>query len=74
MFEAVKPALLGSVEKVPYARLAAKLGCSESAARLAAHRVRARYRALLRQEVASTLADPDAVDDEIRELFAAFAR
>jgi hypothetical protein len=28
---------------------------------------------LLRQEVASTLADPDAVDDEIRELFAAFA-
>jgi RNA polymerase sigma factor (sigma-70 family) len=73
MFEAVKPALLGSVEKVPYDRLAAKLGCSESAARLAAHRVRARYRALLRQEVTSTLADPDAVDDEIRELFAAFA-
>jgi RNA polymerase sigma factor (sigma-70 family) len=73
LFEALRPALLGSVEKVPYARIAAELGCSESAARLSAHRLRARYRALLRQEVARTLADPDAVDDEIRDLFAAFA-
>jgi DNA-directed RNA polymerase specialized sigma24 family protein len=73
IFEALKPTLLGSVERVPYARIAAELGCSESAARLAAHRLRARYRALLRQEVARTLADPSAVDDEIRDLFAAFS-
>jgi DNA-directed RNA polymerase specialized sigma24 family protein len=57
---------------VPYARLAAELGCSESAARLSAHRLRARYRALLSQEVARTVADPAAVDDEIRDLFTAF--
>jgi RNA polymerase sigma factor (sigma-70 family) len=73
LFKALRPALLGSVEKVPYVRIAAELGCSESAARLAAHRLRARYRALLRQEVARTVADPDAVDDEIRDLFTAFA-
>ncbi len=73
LFAALRPALLGSVETVPYARIATELGCSESAARLSAHRLRARYRALLRQEVARTLADPDAVDDEIRDLFAAFS-
>jgi RNA polymerase sigma factor (sigma-70 family) len=73
LFEALRPTLLGSVVKVAYAEIAGELGCSESAARLAAHRLRARYRNLLRQEVARTLADPDAVDDEIHALFAAFA-
>ncbi len=72
-FEMLRPALLGSADRVPYARIAAALGCSESAARLTSHRLRARYRTLLRQEVARTLADPDAVNDEIRNLFAAFA-
>jgi RNA polymerase sigma factor (sigma-70 family) len=72
LFEVLRPALIGSAEKVPYARLAAELGCSESAARLSAHRLRAGYRALLSQEVARTVADPAAVDDEIRDLFTAF--
>ncbi len=73
-FEALRPALIGSVDKLPYALIAAELDCSESATRLAAHRLRARYRALLRQEVIRTLADPEALDDEIRDLFAAFTR
>ncbi len=72
LFEALRPALLGSVNRLPYASIATELGCSESAARLAAHRLRARYRALLRQEIARTLADPEDVNDEIRDLFAAF--
>ncbi len=72
LFEALRPALLGSPEKVPYSRMAAELGCSESAARLAAHRLRTRYRALLRQEITGTVADPEDVDDEIRDLFADF--
>ena len=71
-FEALRPTLIGSVDKVPYARIAAVLECTQSAARLAAHRLRTRYRTLLRQEVARTLADPGALDDEIRNLFAAF--
>jgi RNA polymerase sigma-70 factor (ECF subfamily) len=73
VFDAFRPALLGTAEKVPYAHIAAAIGCSEAAARVAAHRLRARYRALLREEVARTLDDPAAVDDEIRALFATFA-
>jgi RNA polymerase sigma factor (sigma-70 family) len=73
MFEALKPALLGSADRLSYARIAADLRCSEGAARVAAHRLRARYRALLRQEVARTLDDPAAVEEEIRDLFATFS-
>jgi RNA polymerase sigma factor (sigma-70 family) len=72
-FEVLRPALLGSSEKIAYARVAELLGCSEGAARAAAHRLRARYRALLRTEVARTLDDSSTVDDEIRELFATFS-
>ncbi len=73
VFNALRPALLGTAEKVSYAKVAADLGCSEGAARAAAYRLRARYRALLREEVARTLHDPTEVDEEIRDLFAAFS-
>ncbi len=72
-FAALRPALLGSAERLAYAEIAHELGCSEGAARAAVHRLRARYRTFLREEVARTLDDPDAVDEEIRELFATFA-
>ena len=70
-FEALRPALLGDAARVPYARIAAELGLSEEAARAAAHRLRRRYRAKLRDEVARTIEDPAGVDDEIRSLFTA---
>ncbi len=70
-FEALRPALLGGAERVPYAMIAAELGLSEEAARAAAHRLRRRYRELLREEVARTIDDPAGVDDEIRSLFTA---
>ena len=38
-------------------------------ARQAAHRMRKRYRALLREEVARTVADPSEVDEELAYLF-----
>ena len=53
------------------ASTAARLGSTEGAARVAAHRLRRRYGELLRQEIAATLADPAEIDDEIRDLFAA---
>jgi RNA polymerase sigma-70 factor (ECF subfamily) len=71
LFEALRPALLGGAERVPYARIATDLGLSEEAARAAAHRLRRRYRDLLRAEVARTIDDPAEVEDEIRSLFAA---
>ena len=44
-FEVLQPALLGSSEKLAYSQIATALGCTEGAARGAAHRLRARYRA-----------------------------
>jgi RNA polymerase sigma-70 factor (ECF subfamily) len=70
-FEALRGGLEGGPEDVPHAMIAARLGTSEGAARVAAHRLRRRYGELLRREIASTLDDPAEVDDEIRDLFAA---
>jgi RNA polymerase sigma-70 factor (ECF subfamily) len=40
---------------------------------VAVHRLRKRYRALLRDEIAQTLSDPSQVAEEIQALFGAFA-
>ena len=39
--------------------------------KVAVHRLRQRYRELLREEIAQTVEGPDEVEEEIRELFAA---
>lgn len=70
-FEVLKPALLGSGERVPYAQIGAELGLSEDAARAAAARLRRRYREILREEVARTLDATADIDVEIRALFSA---
>jgi DNA-directed RNA polymerase specialized sigma24 family protein len=69
VFAALKPALLGGAEAASYRVLAAQAGITEGAARVAAHRMRARYRKVLREEVARTVADPADVEEEIRDLF-----
>lgn len=74
LFLALRPTLLGAAERVCYARVAAPLGISEGTARTAAHRLRTRYRELLRREVASTVDDdPGWIDKEIADLLAALA-
>jgi len=73
-FEALRSALLGGAEgRLRYAQIAVELGISEEASRAAAHRLRGRYRELLRAEVARTVDDPAEVEDEIRSLFAALS-
>jgi DNA-directed RNA polymerase specialized sigma24 family protein len=72
-FTALKPALLGGAERTPFARIGTELGLSEDAARAAAHRMRKRYRDLLRDEVTRTLDEPALVEEEIAALFAALA-
>jgi RNA polymerase sigma-70 factor (ECF subfamily) len=69
LFDCLKGSLSGS--DVPLAEIARQLGISENAAKVAAHRLRKRYREVLRAEVAQTLTDPADIDDEIRQLFAA---
>jgi RNA polymerase sigma-70 factor (ECF subfamily) len=49
------------------------LGIDEGAVRVAVHRLRKRYRELLRDEIAQTLADPAQIDEEISALFHAVA-
>ena len=68
-FELLKDALGGGGQRLPYVGIAEMLDMSVENARQAAHRMRRRYRALLRDEVARTVADPSDVDDELANLF-----
>ena len=67
LFEALKDTLSGS-NTLGNATIGANLGMSEGAVKVAAHRLRRRYRALLREEIAQTVATQDEVADEIRYL------
>lgn len=71
-FESMKAFLTEGRGAIPYAEVAAKLGTTETAARVAVHRLRKRYRAMLHEEIADTVASPDMVEEELRSLFAAF--
>lgn len=53
-----------------YKELAEQLETSEGAIKVAIHRLRRRFGALLREEVADTVSDPARIDEELRELFA----
>jgi RNA polymerase sigma-70 factor (ECF subfamily) len=53
------------------ADVAAKLNMTVAATKMAASRLRGRYRELLREEIAQIVADRDEIDDEIRKLFQA---
>jgi RNA polymerase sigma-70 factor (ECF subfamily) len=70
-FEILKPFLAGSTASGAHAKAARALGITEGAAKVAAHRLRKRYRELLRAAIAETVERPEQVDDEIRDLFAA---
>ena len=67
LFEALKDTLTGAGAG-GYAAIGGRLGMSEGAVKVAAHRLRRRYRALLRAEIAQTVAGPDEIEDEIRYL------
>jgi DNA-directed RNA polymerase specialized sigma24 family protein len=73
-FRQLKPFIIGQHEGATYADAGDMLGTTEAAVKMAVHRMRRRYRRLLREEVAQTVADPSDIDDEIRDLFAAFSR
>jgi RNA polymerase sigma-70 factor (ECF subfamily) len=62
--------LVGDRTAQPYEELAGKLGLSEGAVKSAVHRLRQRYRQLLRDEIAQTVAGVDDVEGELRHLIA----
>jgi DNA-directed RNA polymerase specialized sigma24 family protein len=55
-------------ETARYEEVAARMGLSAGALRMAVHRMRRRYRKLLRAEIAETVSAPEEIDDEIRFL------
>jgi RNA polymerase sigma factor (sigma-70 family) len=59
---------LGSGAEPTYAELAPQLDMTESALKVAVHRLRKRYRDLLRAEIAETVVRPEEIDSEIRYL------
>lgn len=68
-FDRLKVFLLGQSD-APYTVLAREMNTSEGAIKVAIHRIRKRYRELLRHEIADTVADPAEVESEIRYLVA----
>ncbi|MCC6579539.1 MAG: hypothetical protein IT440_03800 [Phycisphaeraceae bacterium] len=67
LFAALQPALAGD-RRAGHAAVAAQLSTTEGAVKVAAHRLRRRYRELLRDEIAQTVDPPDSVEDELQYL------
>jgi RNA polymerase sigma-70 factor (ECF subfamily) len=74
LFHTLEPCLIGSREAQPYAALAAEMGMTEGAVKMAVCRLRERYRACLKEEIGHTVASPAEVDEELRHLFRALDR
>ena len=72
VFAALKPFLTVARHEMDYPSVAAELGMSEGAVRVAVHRLRKQYRECLTAEISGTLAEPTQVADELRALYAAF--
>jgi len=67
-FAALRPVLVGEPSAEGYASLAQRFGVSENTVKSWVHRLRIRYREILREAVAQTVADPEEVQDELRFL------
>lgn len=72
-FEELKVFLTGEKHTATYVELAAKLGTTEAALKMAVSRMRQRYGELLRSEIANTVSSPQEIDEELRALFSALS-
>ena len=67
-YHRIRDFLAADKETLPYASLAQELGVSESALRVQVHRLRKKFREILKQRIADTLADPSELEDELTYL------
>jgi len=74
LFCRAKDSLVGDVHGLLQAKIAADLGMTENAVNQAFHRFRQRYRVLLREEIAMTVAQPGEVEDELRHFASVLRR
>jgi RNA polymerase sigma factor (sigma-70 family) len=73
LFAHLRPQLEGDELVESYEEIGNALQMSEGAVKVAAHRFRGRYRQILREEVARTVADPAEVNTELADLLKALA-
>jgi DNA-directed RNA polymerase specialized sigma24 family protein len=73
LFSHLRPMLEGDDRAESYRDVGTAVGLSEGAVKVAAHRMRTRYRELLREEVGRTVVDPDEVDAELSDLIVSLA-
>lgn len=73
LFERLKGFLTGEQSDQSQDAIAGELGMTTGTLRVTIHRMRQRYRELLRWEIAQTVGNPAEIDDEIRHLFAALS-
>jgi RNA polymerase sigma-70 factor (ECF subfamily) len=73
LFDALKTFLIGEKSDFTYTELGVQLSLTEGAVKVSVHRMRQRYRELLRNEIAHTVSSPQEIADELRHLFAALS-
>jgi len=72
LFEYLQSCLAKEESGLPYAEIAARLHLTEAAVKMAVHRLRVRYREILRGEIADTVSSPGEIEEELRHLFSTF--
>ena len=72
LFDELRGTLTSTESVAPYAVIAARLNVSEVSVKMAVRRLRARYREILREEIARTVDSPEHIEEEITHLFTAF--
>ena len=73
LFDHLKVYLTTEKDVIPYRNMAKELKMAEGSVRVAVHRLRRRYRRLLRDEIGQTVAAEDKIDEEMGHLFTALA-
>jgi len=73
LYEALKDCL-GGASAAPYKQVGQAIGMSEGSIKVAVHRLRSRYREILRDEIAQTVDDSEDVDEELRQMFNVLGR
>jgi 5'-deoxynucleotidase YfbR-like HD superfamily hydrolase len=68
LFHTLKPWLLGEIPSLSRANAATQLDLNEGALKVAIHRLRRRFRELVKAEIAQTVSDPATVREELRYL------
>lgn len=73
-FAQLEKFLSGEESELTYASAAARLGVAPGTIKSDVHRLKRRYREVLREEIAHTVSTPSEVDEELRELIAVLGR